>query len=346
MIEKKPLSITFLLGSWGSASMIFLIGEAVFQSGALTGLMITTALLLAFLLNSPLLYSNSVSTCTTILKKAITYISYMGAMLLHLLIGSFILQVLVQLNVYMTLLLHLLLIFIVIQLCNNWAFLKNGVLFGNVSLLFRLAIFLPIYIYLQEGLETVYHNLLHYHPYVLHLNQQHYLRYFFICLVIFSGKFYWQLPTLKRFAGSQMGKGIRKLLVAIGIFTTLILSFSTMTIVAATQNFDLENPNAVLLYLIEKKSSSPIFHLVCMSLYGLSLLSAITVHFKKGEEDGQIRNWIPGILLIVSSLFSIVLLYKNISLLYVYVIFGLIIGITAVISFIMTGIKVIIFKKV
>jgi hypothetical protein len=350
-VEKKPLSITILIGNWVSVSMLFLAGELIFRTGALAGLIITASLFTAFLFITPLLKSTvHFQENYSIIKKGSLFIWHLEAVIMNLLISILILHQVFNINFYTVVFINYIMMVVLVFICRKWNLLSKGVLVSNLSLLFVIAIFLPIYIYLQEGLETVYHNLLYYHPRVLHLEQKQYIRYFFVSFFIFIGKLYIQIPILQRFAGPNFGKGLRKLLVAVLIFATLFLAFSTMTFVAITQDFPSKNTNEILLYLIQKKSSPFIFLLIAIALYLLSLLSVVNIHVKLSYQTrkGALRqnSMFTLVFFLFVNILAALFFIQNVSFITIYTFSGMGISFVAFIYFFVNKLKVIIFKKV
>ncbi|MEK3933866.1 hypothetical protein MKY41_00985 [Sporosarcina sp. FSL W7-1349] len=141
--------------------------------------------------------------------------------------------------------------------------LVNIIVVMNISLIFVLAILLPNFIYLQKGLETVYHNLLHYHPKVLHLNREGLFSFYLAMTAVF---------VIKLFAAFHLHSfpktSIKAKMLLIGMSVgSVTLAFSTMIIVAITERVQSAIPNLLILSMLERMLSPFFFTFVLLVVF-------------------------------------------------------------------------------
>lgn len=342
MENKKPLSLTYLLGTGVSVSLIFLTGEMVIKFGALVGISLVTTYIIASLLVIPFI-KRDVNNSN--LRKVIEFIYYLEVILLNVFIGSTLLVSVFHFNTLASIFISLFCILLFSLMLEKISYFRLSITLINLLLMFALSIFLTNYIYLQEGLETVYHNLLHYHPEVLHLQKENQATIFCLSLFIIWTKLYIQIPKYQRYTENQSGFELKKLIVGALIFAMLILAFSTMTIVAITQNLESNNMNELLILLIKQKSSSFLFHLIIFVFYILTLISA-TIKFTDSKVmTGRYSKFLSKFILISVLIASYLTFHFQISFLNLYLYTGLIIIFLLLISIIESKV-VKIFKKV
>ncbi|GAE26741.1 hypothetical protein JCM9140_2832 [Halalkalibacter wakoensis JCM 9140] len=264
MKQEKPLSLTVLLSNWFSISMLFISGEVVLRYGAKAGFVMVLAFLVALILVFPLLKEKRLSNVST---DWLRLFWLMEVILLQLFIGIILIKEIFSFAIFeaafwtiMGSLFFTLLLKYVKKLLTLFEI-------SLLSLIFGMAILLPNYVYLQKGLETVYHNLLHYHPKLLHQDQTGINGLFFLLVLIFFSKLFVQIPVLRQVTGSTNGKGFRKLIIAGIIWSTIVLAFSTMTIVSITQNMTIVHSNELVPELLRKLSTPFIFYTVLISFY-------------------------------------------------------------------------------
>ncbi|MBM7661679.1 hypothetical protein JOC85_002482 [Bacillus mesophilus] len=351
MVESKSLSLTILIGTWLSVSIVFLAGEIIFRYGALAGILVVAALLTSFILLMPLLkYEPSLTPKLNSYRSVIFFIWLLEILILNMFIGTIVLEVGFHMSRLTSFLLHFIVMVSVLIGLNPSKKVLNFIIVVNITLIFVLAQFLPTYIYLQEGIETVYHNLLHYHPKVLHINQEHHLIYFVVAIFIFSSKFFLLLPLFRKYGGSDAWTGIRKLFVCILIIATMILAFSTMTIFAMTQNLTTEHLNELLLLLIKKQSSPFVFHLIIVMLYLLTILSTV-ISFREFEFITKLKlntsrhKMIQVAILCFLFIFTAFIYKKGATILSIYFYLGSIIGMLSFFLVIIACIKLIKLKS-
>lgn len=285
-MERKTLPLSLLIGNLVTVYIVFLSGEIIFRHGALAGLLMFATVAGAYLFIIPFLRIKVDFGRSGFLVNIIFLLWFMENIVIHILILTFLIQVV---NLGWLVLISLTIMFFILLslLYSKWKKAKNVFLLSNLTLLFVLAIFLPNYTFLQEGLETVYHNLLHYHPHILHLSMDENLTAFLLLMVIFFSKLLISIPFLQQFM-TDFFKGARKLFVGILIIGTLILAFSTMTIVTITRELDPLHANMQILLLIKSQSAPSIFYAVFFILYVLSVLAIVItyIHYKE-----QLGNW-------------------------------------------------------
>ncbi|WP_273127981.1 hypothetical protein [Bacillus weihaiensis] len=285
MEQHKPISITFLIGGGASVSLIFLTGEMVIRYGALVGLSIVSAFIIICAIFIPFIKKQEVRHSW--FSRIIHFFYFFEILVIHLFIASTILESVFHFHILIAIITSLSLTLFFVFLSRYSSHIPSIFKIMNVTLLFSLAIFLTNYIYLQEGLETVYHNLLHYHPEVLHTDYENQHLVYWVTIGVIFTKCYIQLPIYEPFSKSIVGNGISRLLVGGIIYITLILSFSTMTIVAITQNLPSDNLNELLILLIKEKSESFIFLPIMIIFYFLTLITNAIKYNEYKEAYGR-----------------------------------------------------------
>ncbi|VEF46329.1 Uncharacterised protein [Bacillus freudenreichii] len=335
----KPLNITLLISNWLSVSMIFLIGEVVIRYGVFASLIVVITFVLAFLASTMFqrftLYAYQSSM---LLERIILGFWYLEIFILHFFISGILLESIFHVSLYTSIFFTAAAILAAGIIIACWEGLRPGIQNLKFLLISGLAIFLPTYIYLQKGLESVYHNLLHYHPRILHYDQQGILLLIFAAFFIFFTKFFIQRKILMKYIGPSYRKGIRKLIVAVFIFSTFILAFSTMTVVAITQNIEFKHANELLVLLIKKTSGPMTFQILSLVLYASTLLTLVETcsrFIKKGAGTSQ---WTLYALIIGTSLITVGA-YHYTTLLFIYTVTGVTIGVFSVGAIIFMSLK-------
>ncbi|MBS4177780.1 hypothetical protein [Lederbergia citrea] len=323
----KPLSVTYLISNWLSISMIFLISEAVIQYGVFAGFVIVCTFLLAFCAALPFLrpiLSNSAPVKNrSWLNWLLLAVWLLEIFILHLLISGVLLHTFFNMHNTVSVFFTVAVILLIITFLSKWRMVIFAVKNIKFILISSLAIFLPTYIYLQKGLESVYHDLLHYHPTILHNEQKGIWMFITIAFLIFFSKFLLQGELLAKYTGPVLHKGIRKLFVAVFIFSTFILAFSTMTVVAITQNLEVSHVNELLVFLIKKLSTPSISHLIGIVLY-LSTLLTLVISFFQFEDRLNLR--IPQVLMIIAAILAMIIDHFQLTLLTIYSFAGIFIS--------------------
>ncbi|MBS4201019.1 hypothetical protein KHA93_15380 [Bacillus sp. FJAT-49732] len=327
----KPLNVTYLISNWISISMIFLIGEAVIRFGVFAGIVIVCTFLLAFCAALPFLkpiFSNSPPVrIQKWLKGLLLAIWFLEIFILHFVISGLLLQAFFDLHYTVSIFFTVAITFGVIIFLSKIRMLIFALKNTKFILISSLAIFLPTYIYLQKGLESVYHDLLHYHPSILHNDQKDLWLLIAIAFLIFFTKFLLQGELLAKYAGTTFNKGIRKLFVAVFIYSTFILAFSTMMVVAITQNLEVNHVNELLLYMIRKLSTPNVSHLIGIVLYICTLLTLVLSFFLFEDElDHRRLLRIPQTLILIAAGCAIVFYHQELTLLNIYSFSGILIS--------------------
>ncbi|WP_147512912.1 hypothetical protein [Brevibacillus massiliensis] len=192
----------------------------------------------------------------------------------------------------------------------------------KVALLFIMAIFMPIYIYLQKGLETVYHNLLHYKPSVLHLDQSGIFLFLLACSLALLGKMVQNHTSRSETVWAAI------------CWATTIMAFSTMAVVAKAERLPQQYLEGSLLQVIKALSSLPIY-----LLFSLVLLLVLAIGYQQSlrmlvKSTGSLRvcqrTWQRGFLWILLLGWQGVLCFSfvrtNQNLLDIILWFGMILG--------------------
>ncbi|KYG91270.1 hypothetical protein A0U40_15010 [[Bacillus] sp. KCTC 13219] len=122
------------------------------------------------------------------------------------------------------------------------------------------------FIYLQRGLETVYHNLLHYFPAVVHWEQQGAITIFCIVLV------YVFLKTIVLISMFESKFSFSNPIIIGLIGFSLILTSSTMTLVAITDRIPYETFQFYIIHFLSNKI--PKFYFIIFS--GMLIISIIS----------------------------------------------------------------------
>ncbi len=306
--------ITFLSASI-NGSIIFFAGELVLDYGALGGIAFTVSILVAFLLFFAYYFFRREAIALPLptpdkLGFIVILLFYCEMMMMQALLFTLILRSLFSFSIItvMSFFALLQIILFVLQSRMSGSLLKiSGVL--KLSLLFLMAILLPNYIYLQKGLETVYHNLLHYHPQVLHLEQVDLFYFLFASSIILSVKVivHFQLSKL------DVKREFRKVSLLFFLWSTIILSFSTMTVIAITERIKANHQNEQLLLLIKGNSSSFIFMTIIILLLFVVVTSMITSHDALKKQITQLK-WTKNAKILPVTFTTITLL----SLLFIY----------------------------
>lgn len=278
-----------MIGSWATVVIVFLSGEVVVRYGALAGILLVLSFLAAFLCVLPFLKTTPLEETSSERIRFLYLGWFLESFFLHLLIGRLILEAM-DIHPGLMAVFSIFLLAGCFFLFARWNRAGKLFLLVNGCLMFGLAILLPNYVFLQEGLETVYHNLQHYHPAMLHINQDGEGGFFLLLTFIFFCKLLLQVPLLRKYMGPAYREGVRKLFVSVLIFGTLILAFSTMTAVGITQHLDIAHPNALLLALMEEQTTSFIQFIFIGMLYLLTVLAMMIAYQEMREHVKPART--------------------------------------------------------
>lgn len=331
MKPTKPLNITLLISNWLSVSMIFLIGEVVINFGVFASLIVVSTFILAFLAFVMLQRTILSATEQSIpLEKIALGFWHMEIFILHFIISGIFLESIFNISYYLSIVIAVFIVLTAGIMVAGWKGVRPRIQNLKFILISWLAIFLPTYIYLQKGLESVYHNLLHYHPRILHYDQKGIMLLIFAAFFIFFTKFFIQRKVIMKYIGVSYNKGIRKLVVAIFIFSTFILAFSTMTVVAITQNIEFTHANELFVLLIKKTSGPMTFRLLSLVLYLSTLITLIETCSRFSGKTARGSQWLWYALVICAAYLAIVA-YPNTTLLFIYTVSGMAIGAISII---------------
>lgn len=314
--KQTPPSLTKLVSSWLTVSLIFVSGQSVLLYGALAGFIILGAYLTALLLLIPffrLSRENKLPKSPFMsLLKSIVFIEKFSIPFLIVILIFFSHE---SYDSYLFAIgICLVLILMVILIARG----TGKITTIKVSILLCLAIFLPNYIFLQKGLETVYHNLLHYHPRFLHLEQDGAGTFYLMLTAVFFSNLFVQLPFLETYVGTQFWKGIRKLLIGFSIWSPFILAFSTMTLVSFAYN----DPTGVennLFFIMLNKHVKGVFNISI--LLCLCLSSFIEIFQATRKLNNMSLGWkivlIGGAVLLAVSFY-----FSGVSILNLFLLYG------------------------
>ncbi|WP_339160894.1 hypothetical protein MHB50_21230 [Siminovitchia sp. FSL H7-0308] len=328
----KPLNIIYLISSWLSISMIFIIGEVVIRFGVFSSIVIVCAFMLAFCA-SFLLQKLTKSPAFAIKKQSIAgriirSVRILEVYVLHLFVSGLIFHSLFQINIYISVFSTAATFLILASFLPNKKNWKQMIKEAKFTIISGLAIILPTYIYLQKGLESLYHNLLYYQPQVLNHDAESLRLLWLIAFFIFFAKLLWQGDVIVKYTNPSFKKGISKLLIAVFIFSTFLLAFATMNVVAITQNLEYSHANELFILLIKKLSPSLMFKMFCFVVYvGTLILFIDTLPQKVGERKSKT----PFVLLLIAALMTVTV-FHHYSLLLIYTFFGLLIGILVMVA--------------
>lgn len=254
--------------------LLFLSSEIVFKFGAYGGLVLCTsfftAAIIVYVFRKPLFYQQNHKK----IQQMLLWLYLVELLALHtwmvMNIAKFLGATHFPLSLAICLTVLPLTIFFV-KRNNDLGFQALVVLVFIV--LFVLAILLPNFIYLQKGLETVYHNLIHYHPRLLHKEQQGLFSLYVAFTIVFVIKLYIVLALhvidLKK---------IRPYVFLISLSAgSIMLAFSTMIIVAVTERIQSNNENVLVIAMLAKLLKPYIFESVWLLLLSGSVLSLFLV---------------------------------------------------------------------
>lgn len=311
-----PPSLSKLVSAWITVSLFFVSGQAVMSYGVLAGFLIIGAFLTAFLLIIPFLWLSRSkrlvdSFLLSILKKWI----HLGSFTIHLLILMLILHaslqyfssfILISLTVF-----SVLAVFIFRRKTSTLQTFKLVILLG-------LAVFLPNYIFLQKGLETVYHNLLHYHPGFLHLEQEGAL--FFFCLITgaFFAKMFAMIPMLDQYVEQKFSKGIQKIFFGTVIWATIILAFSSMTLVSYINSKPFQQENRLFFDVLGQQMDGIFLMVIIFSLY----FSAFIEMFGAATSLIQTKSAANLLYIVIGAISAAYFYLSHVSIILIFLLFG------------------------
>lgn len=273
MSIQKPVTVALLASIWLTGSMIFASGEAVIHYGAFGGILLSISFLLALIIlclffwrvdefsernHSPFWQKIMLGLLSImVLELLITQGIAAGLLIRSLFAFSF------ETSVYLFFGLVFVLLLLLDKLPEERLNLFN---ITKLVALFILAIFLPNYIFLQKGLETVYYNLIHYHPRILHLEQVGIFPFFVASTVIMFSKLAIYLPLLHQELNTNKKRTLLKLGIAVLSWSSIVIAFATMTIIGITERVRTTHVNELVLILIEKIAPTGIYFVVTVAM--------------------------------------------------------------------------------
>lgn len=335
----KPINITYLISSWVSISMIFIIGEVVTRFGVFSSLVIVSAFLLAFAVFFVLQRSPFRIKKSSLLGRFITTIRVLEIYVLHLFICGLIFHTAFHVNMYISIFATAFILMICAVYLPKGQKFRQSIKDTRFILISGLAILLPTYIYLQKGLESLYHNLLYYQPQVLNHDSKSLWMLFLIAFIIFLSKLLLQREVIDKYTGQSFYKVIFKFSMAVFIYCTFILAFATVNVVAITQNLDYSQANELFILLVEKFSLAIVFKVFCIVLYFSTLIILIDSLPPILNERKENTFLSKSFVFILIAAFLTVLIFFHYSLLFIYVFFGCLISLLVMAAFIMQMIR-------
>lgn len=259
-----PQSLTKLVSIWLNVSLLFVSGQAVVSYGVLAGFLITGAFLLAFILFIPILWLyRSKMLFDSFLTKLLSKLVSLEILVINLLIAGMIIKAASMYESPLFLFSIAFILTVAAYLLRNHLKLE----LVKLAILLGLAILLPNYIFLQKGLETVYHNLLHYHPRFIHLEQDGAAFFFLLLTAGFFSKMFAHLPMIGQYLEGNFFRGIQKLFVGSVIWSTIILAFSSMTLVSVINTKSFKHENQLLFYMLEQQVEEVFLVFVFIALF-------------------------------------------------------------------------------
>lgn len=323
----KPLNIIYLISNWLSISMIFIIGEVVIRYGVYSSVVVVSAIILAFCISLPFqkYFSNRLLNRKGKLKleRLIIALWLLESYVLHIFISGLIMYTIAQINIYASISLTVVIFLILSLYLKGREKRLQSLKRIKFNLISGLAILLPIYIYLQKGLEPIYYNLLYYQPKVLHYAPKDLWLLFIIAFIIFFAKFSLQGSVLAKYMGTNFKRGFSKLFVAVFIYSTFILSFATMNVVAITQNININHTNELFILLIKKMSNPIVFIMIGIVLYCATILTLVESLYSFGFQNKKSRFMNTSYVLFLLAVLLTIVIYNKSSLLGIYLLLGI-----------------------
>lgn len=261
-MDQKSTSFVGLVACWVSGGYLIASGESIFRYGAFGGMIFASAILLAAVVLAALSPQGKPELPSSPAAIAFSAAAMSEPLILQAVAAGYVLSSFWGVSV-----LTALLLFIAINMLYAWFLRQDApqwLVVCKVALLFIMAIFMPIYICLQKGLETVYHNLLHYKPSVLHLDQGGIFSFLLACSLALLGK-----TVQHRTCRSQA-------VWAAICWATTVMAFSTMAVVAKAERLPLKRGEESLLEAIAELSSLPVY-----LLFSVVLLLVLAIGYQQ-----------------------------------------------------------------
>ncbi|WP_339060378.1 hypothetical protein [Tepidibacillus marianensis] len=308
MKYNKYLTLKLILGL--TASMVLIIAESVNYYGMYGGLIFSIALNLAFGAYLILSWKHFIFPINNKVMEVWFSLSKFELFVLEGFSLTFIIMILFNISLFYSFLLFVFLGFLLLLIVYSGKETKT-IYYLDVSIFFGMAIFLSIFSNLQKGIETNYHNLLYYHPKVLFINQEGSIRFLFIVFLILLSKMI--------MINNHDQLDIKKF----GIFTfassTAYIAFSLYAIVSTTEQTKSIYINDQLFLFTQKILPESGFILVAI-MFIILIVDSIRISSFYTKRL-SISKRISGHL--IYSIGFFLFLYKGITILKIYLLFGL-----------------------
>ncbi|CCQ98662.1 membrane hypothetical protein [[Clostridium] ultunense Esp] len=295
MNRGKPVSVAHVISVWLYGSLILISGETTLRLGAFGGAVLSGSFWLSYFLMFLWFWKKREFPIVNPRKRdrmgekllalsyrveIVTFELVLAGMLLHLVLNLPVFQAYV-----LTLLASLALLLLAFRVQPDFRW--NNLVRLVLSLI--LAFFLPIYTYLQMGLETVYHNLLHYHPRVLHLEQSGLLPFLIAgtCILFANMVAYFMNQPARSVDPPSF---LRDLCLTAVIWSAAVMAFSSIAIVAITEKIEPSFLNELSILLMKEISSSPVFFIFSVMLLLISFSSLSAPAFLVGGWRGHSKE--------------------------------------------------------
>ena len=318
MIDEGNLTPKLILGL--TASMILIIEESVSKYGMYGGFIFSLSLSLAYGLY--LLISHKPISSFPLNNRITNIWVFLAKAELFILEGftfTIIIMILFGISQMYSFLFFILSAFIMVLFLKSGSMIKF-IQFFDVPIFFTIAIFLSIFSNLQKGIETNYHNLLYYHPRILFIHQEGSFSIFiFITLSFLS----------KMILINNKEKVEKKKL---GIFTfassTAFIAISIFAIVSITEQVQTFTLNTRL-FLVSQKILPELGYIIFIILMIILIFTSLylSVFYRK---QILISNKVR--IYLFYSMILFLFIYWKITIFQIYLIFGSLHMIIAVLS--------------
>lgn len=290
MVIEKSQSSTYLVSLGLFIGLVFLSGEALVAYGVFSGLVMATGLVLAFCMIALLArhFDHRISTLfkrrfspldQRLLQGVGSLVKFELLIIEGLAIGRF--------GVFLFDVPFLLTLVILYSVCCAVALLINHgakqferLQTFKLAVYFPLVILFPVYAFLQKSPENVYHNLLHYNPWFLHLQHDGLGLLLPAIVIIGYGKLNLLLIESHQALLPNRKKTLRRFGVAVAVWAAGILAFSATALVAISEKVPVERPSLLVIELIQKISAPFILIIFCCSLLLIAVSTVIPLLVK------------------------------------------------------------------
>lgn len=262
-----------LISSFFTMIFIFLASDVVLQFGAYGGIILCASFFSASLLIylfKKILFKDKPGLHQTALLYFALCIYLLEAFIVHVWVISTVLRYIDDKHLFVILfciVLFFLVVFFFVKRTSD--LFINACILINLLVTFVMAIMLPNFIYLQRGLETVYHNLIHYHPKVLHSSREGIGLLFFAFTILFFVRIYIVL-FLHAINIEKLKSYLLLLSICVG---SVMLAFSTMIIVAVTERVQAIHPSTLIISMLDKLMNPYMFTFIWIAMISGSLIA-------------------------------------------------------------------------